>query len=103
MQLPVPFWGSIVIITFGIILLIFPAKFGNSFFGPKVKSVLENERNWKTGQTYNALLYIFLGLASLLFIVFDTREQALIMMILFILLYTRGVKLIDRIIKNRKV
>ena len=103
MQLSVPFWASIVIIVIGLILLIFPAKFGNTFFGPKIKSVLENENKWKTGQTYNALLYIFLGSASLLYVLFDTRRHALIMLLMLIILYGSGIKLIDRIIKNRKV
>ena len=103
MPLPIPFWASIIITTIGVVLLIFPAKFGNTFFGPKIKSVLENEKNWKIGQIYNALLYIFLGAASLLYIIFDTRNHALIMLLMFLLLYASGIKLIDKIIKNRQV
>ena len=97
----VPFWASIIFIVLGVLLLIFRPKFGNTIFGPKIKSVLKNEKAWKTGQIYNALLFIFLGSASLLYILYDTREHALIMILMFILLYSSGTKLIDRMIKKQ--
>ena len=89
-------------ILLGLVLLIFPAKFGNSFFGPKLKSVLENENTWKKGQAYNALLYIFLGTATLLYLLVDANRHTLVMLLLLILLYGSGVKMIDSIIRSKK-
>ena len=98
----VMFWSSIIIIGIGLILLIFPSKFGHSFFGPKIKSVLESERKWKIGQTYNAFLYIFLGSITLLYTFFDTGRHTFIILLVFIFLYISGIKLMDRLIRNSK-
>jgi len=100
-QLIIPFWVGLFFSLLGIGLLIFPPGFGNYIFGPKLRSPLKNEKTWKTAQTFNAFLYLVMGVTSLSFTFFDTRKYALMMVIILIALNKWGSWLIDRIIEKK--
>lgn len=48
-------------IILGIILLLFPPKYGNVIFGLSMKSTLKSETHWKKGQQLGVIALIGIG------------------------------------------
>ena len=97
------FYISIVVIVIGLLLFIFPAKFGKGILSLKTKMTLLNESNWKKGQKLNALLYIAYGSVLLLFISFDTRTHALIVLLILIWVFKGGLMLIEKVLQKKSI
>jgi uncharacterized membrane protein len=54
--------GGLFLIFFAILILVFPPKFGNIFYGVTTKWTLKNETIWATGQKLFAISMIIIGL-----------------------------------------
>jgi hypothetical protein len=97
------FYTAIVVIVIGLLLSLFPAKFGKGILSLKTKMTLLNESNWKKGQKLNALLYIAFGSVELLYSSFDTRTHALIALLILIWLFKGGLMLIEKILQKKSI
>ena len=95
-----PFWISVSILVLGFILLLFPPKFGNTFFGPKIKAALHNGKSWKSAQRLNALLYILMGSVSAAFFLYDKKHPA-IMLLIIIFSQRVGMTWIDNMLEKK--
>ena len=54
--------GGLFLILFAILILAFPPKFGNVYYGVTTKWTLKNETIWATGQRLFAISIIIIGL-----------------------------------------
>src|SRR5258706_9429059 len=54
--------GGLFLILFAILMLVFPPKFGNVYYGVTTKWTLKNENIWATGQTLFAISIAAIGL-----------------------------------------
>ena len=91
---------SIGLILMGVIMLLFPPKFGNTLYGVSNKETNRNEEMWKLGQRLYAYAFLLMGAAfELLGILMEKiygKFQSLIGLIMLIGLWLIAKKVINK-------
>ena len=103
--LPIPILTGTILIIIGLILLKFPPKKINGFYGYRTSSSMKDQKTWDFAQVYSAKEIIKLGgllmLSSLIGLFYKIKESTaiilgvgllIIMVIILLIRVERGIK-----------
>jgi uncharacterized membrane protein len=94
---------GIFLILIAICILIFPPRFGSTFYGVTTKWTLKNETIWATGQKLFAVSIIIIGLIFFVIGTFKLREgiPSFTMVVLLFLLWALSKYSVHRILERK--
>ena len=94
---------GLFLVIAGILVFIFPPKFGNPFFGMLTKKTLKNETVWVAGQKLFATSIMIIGLIFFILGNLDVRENlpSFSMVLLLIALWSLSKYIVHKILERK--